>query len=173
MPIGGERKLGFNVQVGVSGSGYCDMVVANDDARTAQAAGDLLNPALVDDDVFHWVQLAPGITRVHIRTKTTGTFSTITADPVVRIFGCIADPYRTDATANAFRRLDNRLYTNAGVTLTLATTNTLTDGTYDYGAEPNLSGYDALGCRWIGVLVATAAAYTGDVATEIQMFGTN
>jgi len=173
MPIGGERKLGFNATIGLAGSGDCDMVVAHDDARTAQAAGDLLNPALVDDDVFHWVKLAPGITRVHIRTKTTGSFSSPTADPVVRIFGCIADPYTTTATSNAFRRLDNRLYTNAGVSLVLATTNTLTDGTFDYGAEPNLSGYDALGCAWIGVLVATAAAYTGAVATEIQMFGTN
>lgn len=175
MPVGNTLSLGMDIEAGKTGSGYTDFVVCNEDTSTAQSASDLLGPGGIDDSVFHWVRLAPGVTRVFIRCRYDDGTSAVATSPVVRVFGATQDPQTTTEASNKFRRLDNVDWNAAGVTLTLVANGTGVhhDGTDYYSDEPTLSGYDALGCKYVGVAIETASSITPDTNPVVEIFGVN
>lgn len=155
------------------------VVTANDDARTAQSAGDLLNPFLIDDSVFHWVKVPQQATRFYIRGRTASTLASVTTDPIVQIYGSILDPAdagSTNVTAKMFR-LDNADWAATGVTLDLVASGTgqHTDATNKYtDVVPSTvgwtGGYPTMGMAYIGIAVATAAVLSSDVAVAVEVF---
>lgn len=175
MAVGNTLNMGFDIEAGKNGSGFCDWLVCNDDTSTAQSASDLLGPGGIDDSVFHWVKLAPGTTRVYIRCRYDDGTSAVATSPIVRLFGAVSDPQTVAEASNKFRRLDNADWNASGVTLTLVANGTGVhhDGTDFYSDEPTLSGYDALGCRYVGVAIETASSITPDTNPVVEIFGTN
>lgn len=154
------------------------IVDANDDARTAQAAGDLLNPFLIDDSVFHWVKVPQAATRFYIRGRTASTLASVTTDPIVQIWGTILDPADGVSTAITCKpfRLDNADVAATGVTLDLVASGTglQTDGTNFYtDVLPSTvgwtGGYPTMGFAYIGIPVATAAVLSSNVAVAVEV----
>jgi hypothetical protein len=182
--------IGSLIKSNVRSSGLQNVVVAapkgqwvtvNDDARTAQGASVLLSPATVTDSVFHWVAVPEGVRKVLVRARMPVGTATVTTSPKVRVWGA----FKTQATSGEvaigsdgsfvndgtiqFVRLDNATVSNAGVTLSLATSSRLVDSTWSYSDVSTLSGYDTQGADYIGVMVDTAAAIVSSAAVEIQV----
>lgn len=175
MALGNTLSMGMDLESGKAGSGYTDFIVANEDTSTAQSATDLLRPGGIDDSFFHWVRLAPGVTRVFVRCRYDDGTSAVATSPIVRVFGALFDPQATTEASNKFRRLDNVDWNAAGVTLTLVANGTGVhhDGTNYYSDEATLSGYDALGCKYVGVAIETASGITPDTNPVVEIFGVN
>lgn len=179
MAIGALRRANTVTEAGpivYPASAKATWITANDDAETAQSAGDLLAPAAIDDSVFHWVKVGPGVTRVLIRARQ-AIAATVTTSPVVRVYGLWSDDeevsgaFDTDGTGGVrCLRLDNADANASGVTLTLVTSGTglMQDSAYAYTDVPTLDGYDLKGAPFVGVAVETAAnVNSGTVPIEV------
>lgn len=162
MPIGIARQANCDNDAKQSvlvASGKGSWIVANDDAETAQSATDLLRPAGIDDDVFHWVKVGTNVTRALVRARM-AVGATVAGNPIVRVIGAYGTPDTSGAFADdgtvRFLRLDNADANAAGLTLTLASSGTglMQDGTYAYSDPmPDLTGIDLKGCNYVGVAV--------------------
>ena len=149
--------------------------VTVNNATTAQASGDFLNPLGIDDDGFRWIEVN-GATRILIRARCDDGYSAVSTSPVVQVFGVFGpdnlDPAGGNQDGLTSLRLDSNAQTGGGLTTTFPaspmSSNTLTDGTYFYSLPVDLDGVDLKGCAWVGVPVATAFSGTGSGAVEIQ-----
>lgn len=178
MPIGETRILGVGSgSNGGPSSNYMSAVVANDDATTAQASGDLVNPLAIDDATAHWVEVKDGLTRVWPRARVSVEADTFTASPIVFLFGTDQDPGQSSEGPRRVWRIDSPDDFNAsGVTLTLASTGLFADDTWRHSDLPEANGYDALGARYIMVAVGTAANILDDTTplpVFIDLYGVN
>jgi hypothetical protein len=170
MPIGEVRFLGSGLSNhGGPTSNYMGVTVANDDATTAQAAGDLVNPLLIDDATAHWVQIQDGVTRLFPRARVSAEADTFTASPVVFLFGTDVDPALTASPRRVWRIDAADDFNAAGITLTLAGSGLFIDATWIHSDFPSADGYDALGAKWVMCAVGTAANILDD-ATPLPVF---
>lgn len=169
MPIGQVR----NANVGSGGAvvyqtgGRGTWIVANTNLATAQSATELLRPGTIDDSTFHWINRG-NATHCIIRARQDSSVSAVTTSPIVRLIGAYGKAnddgtMPNDGSVN-FLRIDNVSTNATGIVLTLATTNLLEDGSFEYSNPASLAPYDLLGCDYIGMLVETAANITGGTA---------
>lgn len=143
--------------------------VCHDNLEAAAETTGLLQPYAIATSAFHWVKVPDGATRVLIRARNDAAATTFTTSPVVRIIGMDGTPTDAgaftgttgDANFGEPTRLDNVDANATGVTLTLAATLNLEDGSYEYSDPPDLTGYDLKGCSYVGMAVETAANVTG------------
>ncbi len=168
MAVGDVRSgniLALNGSVSYPTSAGSTWVTVNDDARTAQSAGDLLEPASIDDSVFHWCK-RNNATRVIVRALDPA--GTLTTSPVVRlILGWGTLDGSSPATTAKFMRGDNADSNATGFTLTLVSlaTGQIADADGNIHSDPStLEGYDLLGCDFFGIAVETAAAFSAGAA---------
>lgn len=170
MAIGASKRGSVSAdgrQVSAPASVYSEWFEINDDLTTAQGSGDRLSPFSINDAGFHWVEVPQGATRAMWCARTViaaGMSSTST----VRIIGADVTPSDAGAyvTGQAhFTRIDNVSPAAGGITIAQATTSTgFFDGTYVYGPPTSLTPTDLLGCRWVGMLVESAATQSGSGA---------
>ena len=162
------------------------VVQCHDDARTAQSAGELLQPASISSTLLRWVKRGADITRVVVfAAQPVG--ATVTTSPIVRVIGAFGvdgsevSPSNDGTFSNTgsvrFVRLDNAQASAAGMTLTLSSSgaNLMRDASRAYtNPAPDLDGIDLRGCDWFAVLVQTAAAYSaGGGETPVFALGLN
>lgn len=163
------------------------MIQVHDDARTAQSSAEMLRPAVVASTLFHWVRRGLDTTRIILFARQP-VGATVTASPVVRVFGAYGlggAPIAPDPTTGNFAddgsvrfvRLDNTAANAAGVTMLLSSggSGLARDTSFAYSNPvPDLDGLDLKGCEWYGVMVQTAAAYSaGGAETPIFALATN
>lgn len=177
MAIGELKRANTSneAQVVYAASAKGSWIIANDDAETAQAATDYLNPSAIDESTFHWVKLGPGVTRAIIRARY-AVGATVTTSPIfvpVLAYGTAnADgSMPTDGTVR-FLRADSADYNADGLTLTLVSSGTgqMVDATYAYSDPVSLTATDLQGADYLGCVVRTAANVdTGAVAIEVLL----
>lgn len=183
MPIGTTRGGGVRtsgIPQSLVGSSLSTVVIANDDARTAQSATDRYNPAAIDDSTFHWVRVPAGTTRVLCRAKCAIATTAVGTSPVVILVGALDTTSGsktdcanvTDGTVQ-FLRLDAATWAASGQTLTFnatpTTSNSYNDAAYFYSDVISLTATDLQGCEWVGVPVITASATTASTAVIVEL----
>jgi hypothetical protein len=148
---------------------------------TAATATELKTPLSFAGSNCMWTKVGPGVTRIMLRAKYSGT---VTTSPVVQVYGVHQPDPATGVSSSspAFAddgtirptRLDNDA-AGAGLTITLDATNDLRDsaGTpnlyspwYEYISPATGAPGDLLGCSHFLVLCATAANTSGACVIE-------
>lgn len=184
MTIGETRLAGVDAKRGSTPSSVIsDFVILNDDATSAQAAGDAVAPALINELTFWWTIVPDDATRLLLGGWLNSSVTGVTTNPVVKLIGLKNyagdDDYGSNANSYGWPvRIDSPTdMTAAGVTVDFGTFST---DTFLYslpGAETgrissltSADGYDLLGCKYVGALVTTAAAVTGTGA-ECKIIG--
>jgi hypothetical protein len=184
MAIGPTRKAGVDGKRGSTPSSVIsDFVILNDDATSAQAAGDAVAPGLIDETSFFWTLVPDDATRLLLSGWLNSSVTGVTTDPVVKLLGLKNyagdDDYGSNANGYGWPiRIDSPTdMTAAGITVDFGTYST---DTFLYSMPDsefgrinpltNADGYDLLGCRYVGALVTTAGAVTGSGA-EMKIIG--
>lgn len=178
--------MAIGAVIGGSGSGVGPIVttasvksswiVCHDNLKaTAETSTVLLTPWNTATSAAHWVKIPDACTRVLIRARCLVGISSVSTQPVVKLYVTDGTPNSSGAisgtpTASNFgeiTRIDNADALAAGLTLTLATTGTnLEDATYAYSDPYDLTGFDCKGGSYF--LMLTSTATNADVAVVGQ-----
>lgn len=152
-------------------------VTVHDDARTAQAETDLLNPTAVDDAVCHWVRLDRAASKIcHLRCKVPIATTAVGTSPVVRVYlgyGALNEDGSVPTTGG-FRveRLDNADPAAEGLTLAFegspSAGNQMHDAAWYYSRSVLQEPTDLRGADYLIVLVETAGVCTASAAMPIE-----
>lgn len=163
-------------------SAFGNIVTAVTNAKaTAATATELKTPLSFAGSNCRWVKVGPGITRVFLRAKYSGT---VTTSPIVQVYGVHQPDPATGVTSDspafsdsgtiAPTRLDNDA-AGSGLTITLDATNDIRDsaGTpnlyspwYEFISPQTAAPGDLLGCSHFLVLCSTAANTSGACVIE-------
>ena len=139
-------------------------------AATAATAAEQANPGSVTSTNVTWVKVPDNATRFLLRAKMAVGTTTVTTSPVVKVYAAYPPVELTSSSAavswnssTEFMRVDASTLAAAGTTLTLsATANAMIkDSVYIYSDPHSITGTDALGGWYIGVLGTTAGAVSG------------
>lgn len=179
MAIGSLKKMNASAAYGTVASAQGDWMTVNDNASTAQTAGDELNISAIDDATFHWVKVGSHVTRVLIGARIDDAVTTITTSPTFFLVGVWGDWNESTNSWNSIdrvMRLDAAAWATTPTTLTLLAAASLSkDGTYAHTNPTTLDGYDLKGAPYFGVIIDTAASISGGANTvvEVQALGIN
>lgn len=179
-PIGTNTTALAQTVAPASAFGNIVTVVTNAKA-TAATATELKTPLSFAGSNCRWTKVGPGISRILLRAKYSGT---VTTSPVLQVYGVHQpdpatgvtsdSPAFSDAGTIAPTRLDNDA-AGAGITITLDATNDIRDsaGTpnlyspwYEFVSPQTGVPGDCLGASHILVLCSTAANTSGACVIE-------
>ena len=179
MAIGNLVRVNATAAYGTVASAKGSWVIVNDNASTAQTAGDELLITAIDDSAFHWCKVGEHVTRFLVGARIDDGVTTITTSPTVYIVGVWGEYNETSNTWTSIdrvMRLDADTWAASATTLTLLAASALSkDGTYAYTNPIDRDGYDLKGAPYVGVIVDTAASVSGgaDAVVAIQVLGIN
>ncbi len=178
MAIGSIKSSNSRVgtaQETIVGAAKGTWIVANTDARTVTTSGEFAAPATISNANFSWIKVPTGVTKFLLRARMPLATASVTTSPIVKLLGVHTNGNTVSESTGSmpsdgsvvFTRLDSTDSLGSGVTVTLNVTKT-TDASYIYSDVTTLSGYNTLGCDYIGVAVTTASAITASAAVEIM-----
>lgn len=149
----------------LSGSCQSDWIVANNDTKTAQSAAELLNPVSTNDSNVLPCVIPHGATRVLVRVRIPIAVTTLTTDPVIRLYGIDETatypvPLRLDATAS------NAAGFEIDISGGTPSSSLAQDAAYYYTPPYDRVGFDLLGCTTLYVLIETASTYTDGATSQ-------
>jgi hypothetical protein len=166
MAIGASAKgrmNTINAKPTMGGSCFSEWVVANSNLAATQSATELLRPGATDDSNVVPIEIPEGATRVLLRTRRVAAATTLTTDPVIRLWGIDDDGLGTYTGTPT--RLDSADSNNAGLTVAASASDASDSAAvYLYSDVSDQTGYDCLGCKWLFVLVNTAANYSASTS---------
>jgi len=140
---------------------------------TAISSSVLLNPGSYSSTDIHPLIINVG-TKLRVMAKFPTATSTVTTQPIVRIYGAnqVPDSSGVYPTGTVFWRLDGSTWTATNLTVTMeaSSANRQTDGTSAYTTPYSNDGYALLGAKSVLVLhsQATSVASTTLLAQVIN-----
>jgi len=179
MAIGSLVKLNSTAAYNTVASAQGRWLTVNDNASTAQTAGDELLITAIDDATFHWCKVGPHVTRILIGARIDDGVTTIATSPtvyVVGVWGSWNEATNSWDSIDRVMRLDAATWAASATTITLLAASSLSqDGTYAYSNPVNLDGIDLKGAPYFGLIVDTAASVSGgaDTVVALQVTGIN
>lgn len=145
-------------------------------SATAATAAQQANPGTVTSTNVTWVKVPDNATRFILRAKAAADISAVTTQPIVKVYAAYPTSELGTSSASTawptgteFMRVDASTLAASGTTLTLsATANALIkDSTFIYSDPHSITGTDALGGWYIGVLTTQAGAVSSVTSTVI------
>jgi hypothetical protein len=143
---------------------------------SAATAGEQSNPGTVTSTNVTWVKVPDNATRLVLRAKMAVGTTTVTASPVVKVYAAypVAELGLSSASTSwpantEFMRVDASTLAASGTTLTLSATADamIKDATFIYSDPHSITGTDALGGWYIGVLCTTRGNVSGGANSVI------
>jgi hypothetical protein len=152
------------------------VVCHTDLSATAATAAQQANPGSVTSTNVTWVKVPDNATRFVLRSKAAADISAVGTQPIVKVYAAYTPSELVTSSASVawptgteFMRVDASTLAASGITLTLSSSaNTqIKDSAFIYSDPHSITGTDALGGWYIGVLTTQAGAVTSATSTVI------